>query len=103
MSCAFFHIPPHAFSGTTSLSFGVDGQPTGRHTPTLINRDWGKSEFWDGRSSTSEAQAIIPVTNSHVSQLTVLSQSFPSLGATHRCLQPRWAIRNSRSPALPRR
>ncbi len=65
VSCAFCHTPGHAFSGATALSPGVDGQLTGRHTPTLINRDWGKSEFWDGRSRTSEEQAIIPVTNPH--------------------------------------
>lgn len=70
VSCAFCHVPSHAFSGPTRLSIGVDGQPTGRHTPTLINRDWGKSEFWDGRASTLEAQAIIPITNPHEMGMT---------------------------------
>jgi cytochrome c peroxidase len=70
VSCAFCHVPAHAFSGTTAFSLGVDGQPTGRHTPTLINRAWGKSEFWDGRSPTSEAQVIIPVTNPHEMGMT---------------------------------
>src|SRR3954451_4113857 len=65
VSCAFCHVPSHAFSGTEAFSAGVDGQPTGRHTPTLINRCWGKTEFWDGRALTSEAQAIIPITNPH--------------------------------------
>jgi cytochrome c peroxidase len=65
VSCAFCHKPEHAFSGDTPFSFGVDGQPTGRHTPTLINRAWGKSQFWDGRAPTLEAQSIIPITNPH--------------------------------------
>jgi cytochrome c peroxidase len=70
VSCAFCHVPSHAFSGPVPLSPGVDDQPTGRHTPTLINRDWGKSEFWDGRASSLEAQAIIPITNPHEMGMT---------------------------------
>lgn len=65
VSCAFCHKPEHAFSDDKPFSRGVDGQPTGRHTPTLINRAWGKSQFWDGRASTLEAQSIIPITNPH--------------------------------------
>ncbi len=63
VSCAFCHTPEHAFSGTTAFSPGVNGNLTGRHTPTLINRAYGKSQFWDGRAPTIEAQVIIPVTN----------------------------------------
>lgn len=70
VSCAFCHVPSHAFSGPTPFSFGVDGQPTGRHTPTLINRDFAKSEFWDGRSPDAESQAVIPVTNPHEMGMT---------------------------------
>lgn len=63
VSCAFCHAPEHAFSGTAAFSPGVTGKLTGRHTPTLINRAWGKSEFWDGRAPTLEAQAVIPITH----------------------------------------
>jgi cytochrome c peroxidase len=83
VSCAFCHVPSHAFSGTTAFSIGVDGQPTGRHTPTLINRAWGKSEFWDGRAPTSEAQVIIPVTNPHEMGMTadaVVAKTFANQG-----------------------
>jgi cytochrome c peroxidase len=45
------------------LSKGVNGKPGVRHAPTLINRAWGKSQFWDGRAPTLEAQIIVPVTN----------------------------------------
>ena len=65
ISCAFCHKPNHGFSDDQPFSFGVDGQPTGRHTPTLINRAWGKSEFWDGRAPTLESQVVIPETNPH--------------------------------------
>jgi len=63
VSCAFCHEPEHAFSASTAFSKGVNGKLGPRHTPTLINRAWGKSEFWDGRSPTLESQVIVPVTN----------------------------------------
>ncbi len=63
VSCAFCHNPEHGFSGGEPISHGVNGKPEGRRTPTLINRAWGKSQFWDGRAPTIEAQVIIPVTN----------------------------------------
>ncbi len=63
VSCAYCHEPAHAFAGGAPLSVGVDGKLEVRHTPTLINRAWGKSQFWDGRAPTLEAQAVVPVTN----------------------------------------
>lgn len=69
-SCAFCHDPAHAFSGSTALSIGVDGKVETRHTPTLVNRAWGKSEFWDGRAATLEEQVIGPLTNPHEMGMT---------------------------------
>jgi cytochrome c peroxidase len=63
VSCAFCHEPGHAFSGSTAFSKGVTGKPGPRHAQTLINRAWGKSQFWDGRVPTLESQTIVPVTN----------------------------------------
>ncbi|MGA2076204.1 MAG: cytochrome c peroxidase [Terriglobia bacterium] len=63
VSCAFCHEPQHAFSASTPFSKGVNGKQGTRHAQTLINRAWGRSEFWDGRSPTLEAQVIVPVTN----------------------------------------
>jgi cytochrome c peroxidase len=63
VSCAFCHQPDHAFSAGTPLSIGVDGKPGVRHAQTLINRGWGKSQFWDGRAPTLEAQIVSPITN----------------------------------------
>ena len=63
VSCAFCHDPAHAFAGPTPLSIGVDGKMEPRRTPTLINRAWGKSQFWDGRAATLEAQMVSPFTN----------------------------------------
>jgi len=71
VSCAFCHEPSHAFSGSTALSSGVNGKLEVRHTPTLINRAWGKSQFWDGRAPTLESQVIVPLTNPDEMGMTV--------------------------------
>jgi len=63
VSCAFCHEAAHAFSASTPLSRGVNGKLGVRHAQTLINRAWGKSQFWDGRAPTLEAQVIVPVAN----------------------------------------
>ncbi len=63
VSCAFCHEPAHAFAATLPLSIGVDGKFGTRHAMTLINRAWGKSQFWDGRAPTVEAQILSPLTN----------------------------------------
>jgi cytochrome c peroxidase len=63
VSCAFCHEPSHAFSASARVSSGVDGKFGVRHAPTLINRAWGKSQFWDGRAATLESQVIVPMTN----------------------------------------
>ncbi len=63
VSCAFCHEPSHAFAGSGAFSVGVDGKRGARRAPTLINRAWGKSQFWDGRAPTLEAQIVSPITN----------------------------------------
>ena len=70
VSCAFCHQPERAFAAGTALSVGVDGKPGVRHAQTLINRAWGKSQFWDGRAPILEAQVIVPVTNPHEMGMT---------------------------------
>lgn len=69
--CSFCHDPGRAFSGRSAFSPGVTGRMTGRHTPTLINRAYGKTEFWDGRSPTIEAQIVIPLTHPDEMGMTV--------------------------------
>jgi cytochrome c peroxidase len=63
VSCAFCHEPAHAFSASTPISKGVNGKLGVRHAQTIINRAWGKSQFWDGRAPTLEAQVVSPITN----------------------------------------
>jgi cytochrome c peroxidase len=63
VSCASCHDANNGFAGSTPFSKGVNGKPDARHTPTIINRAWGKSQFWDGRAPTLEAQVAMAVTD----------------------------------------
>ena len=71
VSCAFCHEPEHAYAGSTAFSKGVNGRLGTRHAQTVINRAWGKSQFWDGRAPTLESQVIVPVTNPDEMGMTV--------------------------------
>ncbi|MBB3048687.1 cytochrome c peroxidase [Litorivivens lipolytica] len=60
-SCASCHNPELGFGDGLPLSPGSDGQPLGRHTPSIYNLAWGSVFFWDGRAATLEEQALMPI------------------------------------------
>ncbi len=64
LSCASCHLPDRAFSDTLPRSRGVRGRPTRRNAPTIVNRAYGQSLFWDGRVATLEAQVLRPIEDS---------------------------------------
>ncbi len=61
VSCATCHDPKLAFTDTRPLAVGVFGRVGNRRVPTLINRAYGKSFFWDGRVATLEEQVLKPI------------------------------------------
>ena len=63
VSCATCHPPEHAFAAGEPAPMGVTGTPLPRRAPTLINRAYGRSHFYDGRAATLEDQVAGPVTN----------------------------------------
>jgi len=64
LSCAGCHKPQFAFSdGGNQFSKGIAGMDGARQTPTIINPMWLPSQFWDGRRTSLELQAIEPVKN----------------------------------------
>jgi cytochrome c peroxidase len=65
VACASCHQPDHGFASPARLSVGIGGRRTTRNVPTLLNRAYGKSFFWDGRETTLEAQALRPIENPH--------------------------------------
>lgn len=63
VSCASCHVPDKAFSDPNRVSIGVKSLKGNRQAPTLINRAFSKAQFWDGRATSLEDQALIPLTN----------------------------------------
>lgn len=63
-SCGSCHAQEFSFTDNElQFSIGVDNIPGTRNTPSLINAGWNTSQFWDGRASTLEDQALGPVPN----------------------------------------
>ncbi len=56
-SCASCHEPRRAFTDGHAVAHGVGGALGTRNAPTLLNRAWGASFFWDGRAATLEHRA----------------------------------------------
>ncbi len=63
VSCATCHPPDHAFAGGDPAPVGITGKPLRRRVPTVINRAYGRSQFYDGRSPTLEAQITFPISD----------------------------------------
>ncbi len=61
LACAGCHDPERAFTDGRALCVGVSGRVGTRSVPTIVNRAWGRSFFWDGRISTLEEQVLQPI------------------------------------------
>lgn len=61
LSCASCHVPERAFSDNLRTSRGLRGAFGKRNTPTLVNVALQPYQFWDGRSSSLEDQALRPL------------------------------------------
>ncbi len=61
LSCATCHDPQHGFTDKRAVSVGVFGRKGTRNVPTLINRAYGRSFFWDGRITSLEEQVLKPI------------------------------------------
>ena len=62
-SCASCHNPKHAFADNEVNSRGIDRKKGNRNTPTVINAAFQPYQFWDGRASSLEDQALLPLEN----------------------------------------
>ncbi|MDX1911252.1 MAG: cytochrome c peroxidase [Saprospiraceae bacterium] len=62
MSCASCHLPEGSFTDNKAVSTGIDGIAGRRSSMSLLNIAYANNGlFWDGRSATLEAQALLPV------------------------------------------
>jgi cytochrome c peroxidase len=63
ISCASCHKPEQAFADNETTSRGIGSQKGRRNTPTVINAGLQPYQFWDGRVSSLEDQALHPLEN----------------------------------------
>src|SRR5690349_12305125 len=63
VACATCHDPARAFTDGRALSIGIHGRVGQRNSPTVLNALYNKTQFWDGRVTTLEQQAALPITN----------------------------------------
>jgi cytochrome c peroxidase len=61
LACASCHQPAHGFTSGEPRPRGIGGRMGMRKAPTLFNRAYGTSFFWDGRETTLESQALKPI------------------------------------------
>jgi cytochrome c peroxidase len=61
-SCATCHQPQRAFTDGRRVSRGVFGREGRRNVPSILNRGYGTSFFWDGRATTIEDQVRQAIT-----------------------------------------
>ena len=61
LACVDCHRPERAFTDGRAKAVGVYGRRGPRSVPTIVNRAWGKSFFWDGRIATLEEQVLQPI------------------------------------------
>jgi cytochrome c peroxidase len=63
LSCETCHDRARAFSDGRTVASGLGGARGSRNSPSIINRGYGSSFFWDGRASTLEQQVLEPILN----------------------------------------
>jgi cytochrome c peroxidase len=63
ISCAFCHNPGTGFADARQFSIGAFGTAGGRQAPTVYNAAFNPFQFWDGRATSLEEQAIGPIHN----------------------------------------
>lgn len=71
LSCSTCHDPAHGFSEARTISVGVFGRRGKRHTPTLLGRGSGESQFWDGRAATLQDQVLQPILDADEMGMTI--------------------------------
>ena len=63
VSCATCHDPAKGWADGAPVSTGIAGQEGGRSAPSIVNRVFGRTQFWDGRAASLEEQALGPIGN----------------------------------------
>lgn len=70
VSCASCHDPAKHFVDGERFSSGSFDATGSVHTPTVVNRAFGRRHFWDGRADSLEEQALGPLFSDCEMQMT---------------------------------
>jgi cytochrome c peroxidase len=71
VSCATCHKPERGFADARQLAVGVFGRVGRRNSPSLVNRGFGRSQFWDGRAASLEDQVLQPIRDPNEMDLSI--------------------------------
>ncbi len=63
ISCQSCHLPANGFASPEPRPTGVGGRRALLHAPALINRGYGRSMRWDGRTDSLEAFVVQPISD----------------------------------------
>lgn len=63
MACATCHKPDQGFTDGLARANGFENKMLRRNTQTIFNRAFSLKQFWDGRASSLEDQALKPISN----------------------------------------
>lgn len=63
VSCGTCHQPDAGWTAATQFGEGIQGLTGNRNSPTSYNRILSTTQFWDGRASSLEEQALGPIEN----------------------------------------
>lgn len=61
VACVSCHDPALAFTDGRAVPVGSHGRTGRRSAATLVNRAYGAAFFWDGRATSLEQQALMPI------------------------------------------
>ncbi len=62
-SCGSCHQQHLGFTDGRKIALGANGKPARRNSMSLTNLAWSKVLMWDGRASSLEEQALLPITD----------------------------------------
>ncbi|MEM9411139.1 MAG: cytochrome c peroxidase [Planctomycetota bacterium] len=63
VACSSCHRPENGFANSDKIAVGIHGRKGTRNVPTILNRGYGKQFSWDGRATSLEQQALLPIEN----------------------------------------
>jgi cytochrome c peroxidase len=83
LACTTCHIPARGFSDGQPLSSGLHERKPGRNSPTIVNRAFGRSYFWDGRATSLEETILLTLrtqlgsTDEEIVEKLIRSRGYP--------------------------